>query len=84
MKKTLPAICIGFLICFVLSAYMDSTETALADGVIRLHVIANSDSSADQELKLKVRDRILSECGDLFKNGEKIDALVNHYGFSKL
>ena len=27
--------------------------------VLRLHVIANSDDKADQELKLEVRDRIL-------------------------
>lgn len=34
--------------------------------VLRLHVIANSDSEIDQSLKLKVRDRILAETGDVF------------------
>ena len=34
-------------------------------GIIRLHVIANSDSKEDQELKLKVRDGILE-----FMNGQ--------------
>ena len=34
-------------------------------GIIRLHVIANSDSEFDQELKLKVRDEIISTVGDL-------------------
>jgi stage II sporulation protein R len=31
----------------------------LSENVIRLHVIANSDSALDQNLKLKVRDRVL-------------------------
>lgn len=35
------------------------TQTALSDKVVRLHVLANSDSEADQALKLQVRDRVL-------------------------
>ena len=35
------------------------------EGIIRLHVIANSDSEFDQQLKLKVRDEIISVVGDL-------------------
>lgn len=34
-------------------------QTALADKLVRLHVLANSDSEADQALKLKVRDAVL-------------------------
>ena len=34
--------------------------------VLRLHVIANSDSAADQALKLRVRDAILKQSGALF------------------
>ena len=75
MKKTIPALCIGFVLCFVLNAYMDNTKTALANGVIRLHVVANSDSAADQALKLKVRDRILGECSDEFSALNNIDAV---------
>ena len=33
----------------------------LYDGVLRLHILANSDSAEDQALKLKVRDRVLKE-----------------------
>ena len=36
-----------------------STQRELADRVVRLHVLANSDSEEDQALKLTVRDRIL-------------------------
>ena len=35
------------------------TQSALADKVVRLHVLANSDSQADQALKLRVRDAVL-------------------------
>jgi len=47
-------------------------ETELYDDVLRLHVIAESDSEEDQVLKLKVRDAVLEsmngameECGDI-------------------
>ena len=36
------------------------TGQELSDKVVRLHVLANSDSEEDQALKLKVRDRILA------------------------
>lgn len=75
MKKIITALCIGFFLCFLLSAYMDSTQAALSQGVVRLHVVANSDSEDDQQLKLKVRDRILKECGDILGEGESIDAV---------
>ncbi len=33
----------------------------LPENILRLHVVANSDSEADQSLKLKVRDAVLNE-----------------------
>lgn len=36
-------------------------QKKIANSVLRLHVIANSDSEADQKLKLKVRDSVLHE-----------------------
>ena len=41
-------------------------ESEIYDSVLRLHVIANSDTEADQALKLKVRDAVLSESEGLF------------------
>lgn len=41
-------------------SYVDAVSNNIADSVFRLHVIANSDSKEDQELKLKVRDELLS------------------------
>mgnify|MGYP000903925809 CR=1 FL=1 len=38
-----------------------SNDTAFAEDLIRLHVVANSNSPKDQDLKLAVRDAILQE-----------------------
>lgn len=35
----------------------------LNSGIVRLHILANSDSAEDQALKLRVRDRLLAESG---------------------
>ena len=43
-------------------------ETEIYDSVVRLHVLANSNSDEDQALKLKVRDAILSASDELFGN----------------
>ena len=46
-----------------LGTWLSGTQGALAESVVRLHVIANSDSQADQALKLEVRDAVLEESG---------------------
>ena len=49
-----------FLLFLVFTAlWAQAQQTELAEKVVRLHVLANSDSSTDQALKLKVRDRVL-------------------------
>lgn len=42
-------------------------------GIIRMHVIANSNSPEDQSLKLKVRDEVLEYVSENTKNNETID-----------
>ena len=50
----------GFICAVMLSfARFDARCDELRSGVLRLHILANSDSPEDQALKLKVRDRIL-------------------------
>lgn len=51
-----------------LVAFANNAKENISDSVVRLHVIANSDSAFDQSLKLKVRDRILLEASEIFKN----------------
>lgn len=45
--------------------FSSACRSALADRVLRLHVIANSDSPSDQALKLEVRDAVLEEATPL-------------------
>lgn len=49
----------------ILAALPIHGERSIYDGVIRLHLIANSNSAEDQAVKLKVRDAILSEAEPL-------------------
>ena len=77
MKKIIAALCIGFLCTLMIHSSFKSTETALAKSVIRLHVLANSDSYEDQQLKLKVRDRIISQMGEVFEDETKIEDARN-------
>ena len=51
-------------------------ENEVYDSVLRLHVLANSDSDVDQELKLKVRDAVLEESGDMFKDCKTRDEAI--------
>lgn len=45
----------------------------LRSSVLRLHILANSDSDEDQRLKLCVRDALLEQCGGFFGEAESLD-----------
>lgn len=48
----------------------------IRNNVLRIHIIANSDSEEDQSLKLRVRDEILSRCSYLFEDTENISQTI--------
>ena len=56
----------GVLCLLVFGSWVDWEQQQLADRVIRLHVIANSDSPQDQALKLAVRDRVLARAEEIY------------------
>ena len=60
MKKYILLLIVSVLF-LLLSAYsyVNAVSNNLADSVFRLHVIANSDSKEDQDLKYKVRDKLI-------------------------
>ena len=58
-RKIFTILTLSVLCALVLGLFPVSGEEKVYDSVVRLHVLANSDSEADQELKLKVRDRII-------------------------
>ena len=53
------ALLIGLAVFLTSGALALRTQDELADKVVRLHVLANSDSGEDQALKLQVRDVVL-------------------------
>ncbi len=72
MQKRLTVFLLVFSILTALmlpiSAFFPTAEDAeLYDNIIRLHVLANSDSAEDQALKLKVRDGILDTVAELLE-----------------
>ena len=61
------AICPGLILAVLVSFTGFATQCEdIPDRVLRLHILANSDSEEDQALKLKVRDRIVTESAGLF------------------
>ena len=52
------ALMLGAALALVLGAWLGGEQRSLAGRVVRLHVIANSDSARDQALKLAERDEL--------------------------
>lgn len=70
-------------------SYVHAVSTHLADSVFRLHIIANSDSYEDQNLKYKVRDAEIAYLSSISKginSKEEVIALVkeNLNNFQKI
>ena len=60
LLKIFIIISLFFLFLFITAkAYANTVSSELSDNIFRLHIIANSNSDEDQELKLKVRDEII-------------------------
>ena len=56
----------AFLLAVIVSLCSFESECkTISSKVLRLHVIAASDSESDQQLKLKVRDSVLQSCEDI-------------------
>ena len=70
MKNLLAIVaCIVFI--FIIIGLMPvHGEAEIYDSVVRLHVLANSDSEEDQALKLKVRDSVLACSREILEDCE--------------
>ena len=87
MKKKLNFIFILTILVFIYIAllsfnYSKAVSSNLSDSVFRLHIIANSDSSEDQELKLKVRDNIINYMNTLTSSSsdkKDVISMVNNH-----
>ena len=75
MKKFELSLLIGLCITVILGSF--TTFAADCDeirgDVLRLHILANSDTAEDQALKLKVRDAVLENYSDIFNAPNTLD-----------
>lgn len=55
-------------VCISAVSYTHAVTTDIADSVFRLHVIANSDSAEDQNLKYIVRDKVIEYMSSISQN----------------
>ena len=73
-RKTLRMVELALLLgaaVFLLSGiWALNTQRDLADRVVRLHVLANSDTEEDQALKLLVRDAVLERATEILEQSE--------------
>lgn len=63
------AIALGLSLTLFTTSHLDKEQENLAEGLIRLHVVANSDSDFDQALKLRVRDAVLEQAESIYQGG---------------
>lgn len=62
------ALLLAFALTLTAGVWASASQASLADRVVRLHVIANSDSDSDQALKLQVRDAVLAQATPLLED----------------
>ncbi len=76
------------LIVFLISCWIIGSEAAICDiseNIVRLHIIANSNSAKDQELKLYIRDCLLNKVRSddiydkeyIYENADEITRICN-------
>lgn len=73
-RKVLAAAVAAVLVCAWAAAVSPEVEVEkdLSEDLIRFHVIANSDSPQDQQLKQEVRDAILERVGSRFAKAKSL------------
>lgn len=73
MKKLLFPVFTVLITTLFIAVVPTEAECAIYDDTIRLHILANSDSEEDQNLKLLLRDEILKEFGEELSVFEKVE-----------
>ena len=74
-RKNYTEILLAFLLIFAVvtgyaTEYAKVTGGNIADSVVRLHVIANSNSAYDRNIKLKVRDEVINYLSPILKDAK--------------
>lgn len=83
IKKFNKIICLALFIIstfaflfFSVSSYSKAVSNDLSSSVFRLHIIANSNSKVDQDLKYKVRDALLDYMNSISKGIDSKEEVI--------
>lgn len=63
-------------VCISAVSYTHAVTTDIADSVFRLHVIANSNSDEDQNLKFIVRDKVIEYLSSISQNASSKEEVI--------
>lgn len=73
IKRILASVVAGLVITSVVADYSQRVMADITNSVVRLHIMANSDTEADQELKLKVRDDVSEFLAPLLAQSQGVE-----------
>ncbi len=59
MKNIINAVVLAFVMAVSVQCFANDVDSELKNNLVRLHIVANSNSEDDQRIKLKIRDEIL-------------------------
>jgi len=79
---SVTAIAISLYMAFSCTYFTAGAQT-VKDDVVRLHILANSDSEIDQEVKLKVRDALLETNASILSDNVTKENAKEHFETSK-
>lgn len=79
MRKNIEKGILFGLICAIILSFarFDARCDELRNGVLRLHILANSDTEDDQRLKLEVRDKILEVTSKRLDCADNLEDAIN-------
>ncbi len=82
LRRWEAALLFGVGFALLMGAWLTGQQKALAEQMVRLHVVANSDSAEDQAVKLRVRDAVLDRAEPWLEAAstqeEALDILAAH------
>ena len=78
LKRFLVLIILFSIYVFICAfSYVNAVSANISNSVFRLHVIANSDSAEDQNLKYLVRDALIDYMNSVSKNSNSKDEAIS-------
>lgn len=78
LKRLELSILIALCVTIAISSFDFSVRCSdIRSRVFRLHILANSDSDYDQQLKLKVRNRLLEEGLEVFADSKNLSQTID-------